>query len=134
MRSPFRVPHEALVLGLALALSTVAAGGCSSGGTATLPAPQQVTGTLKRADGSPVGNVTLMLQPTAAGHMTAFEVDASGAFSGEAIGGPYAWFVAKSAKADGADAALAKIPEDFQRGTLERKVTVGSAPLALTIP
>ncbi|MFM7076466.1 MAG: carboxypeptidase-like regulatory domain-containing protein [Planctomycetaceae bacterium] len=134
MRLPFRLPHGALILGLALAVSTVAAAGCSSGGTATLPTPQQVTGTLKRADGSPVGNVTVMLQPTSTGHMTALEVDASGAFSGEVIGGPYAWFVAKSAKAEGADAALAKVPEDFQRGSLERKVTVGSGALELTIP
>jgi hypothetical protein len=134
MRFPFLARRRAAFLGLVLVGGAILAGGCSSGGTATLPTPQQITGTLKRADGSPVGNVTLMLQPTSTGHMTAFEVDASGAFSGEAIGGPYAWFVAKSAKAEGADAALAKVPEDFQRGSLDRKVTIGSSPVALTIP
>lgn len=107
--------------------------GCSSSGTA-LPAPKPVTGTLARADGSPVAGVLLMLQPTSTGHMTAFEVDDAGRFSGEAIAGPYAWFVAKSAKAADADKALEKVPEAFRQGTLERKVTIGSAPLELTIP
>lgn len=128
MRSLLAARRGVLLLGL------VFAAGCSAGGTATLPTPRPVTGTLKRADGSPVGGVTVMLQPTSTGHMTALEVDATGAFSGEAIGGPYAWFVAKSAKAQNADAALAKVPEDFQRGTLDRKVTVGSGALELTIP
>ena len=121
---------------LCLALLSLAApiAGCSSGSTRTLPAATAVSGTLKRADGTAVGGVTLMLQPTAAGHMTALEVDGAGSFSGEVVAGPYAWFVAKSAKAKDADAALAKVPEDFTRGSLERKVTVGSSPLALTIP
>jgi hypothetical protein len=134
MRFPCSARRAALRLGLALGGAALAAGGCSSGTTATLPTPQQVTGTLKRADGSPLGNVTVMLQPTSTGHMTAFEVDASGSFSGEAVSGPYAWFVAKSSKAEGADAALAKVPEEFQRGSLDRKVKVGSSPLELTIP
>lgn len=118
---------------LFLILAAVAMAGCSSSGTA-LPAAKPVTGTLKRSDGSPAANVLLMLQPTTTGHMTSFEVDSSGAFSGEAIAGPYAWFVAKSAKSPDAEKALAKIPEEFQTGTLDRKVTVGASPLELTIP
>jgi hypothetical protein len=93
-----------------------------------------VSGTLARADGSPVGDVLLMLQPTSTGFMTSFEVDAEGKFSGEAIAGPYAWFVAKSAKAADSDKALAKVPEAFQQATLDRQVKVGSSPLAITLP
>jgi hypothetical protein len=81
--------------------------GCSAGAT-KLPEAGPVSGTLARADGSPVGDVLLMLQPTSTGFMTSFEVDAEGKFSGEAIAGPYAWFVAKSAKAADADKALAE--------------------------
>jgi hypothetical protein len=116
-----------------LALSALV--GCSAGSATKLPEAGPVSGTLARADGSPVGSVLLMLQPTTTGHMTSFEVDAEGKFSGEAVAGPYAWFVAKSAKADDADKALTKVPEAFQQGSLERKVTVGgSAPIAIVIP
>lgn len=108
--------------------------GCSAGGATKLPEAGPVSGTLARADGSPVGDVLLMLQPTTTGHMTSFEVDAEGKFSGEAVAGPYAWFVAKSAKAADAEKALAKVPEAFQQGSLERRVTVGSSPLAITLP
>ena len=107
--------------------------GCSAGAT-KLPQAGPVSGTLARADGSPVGDVLLMLQPTSTGFMTSFEVDAEGKFSGEAIAGNYAWFVAKSAKAADAEKALAKVPEAFQQGSLERRVTVGSSPLAITLP
>lgn len=122
------------LLPLLLLVALAVAGCSSSGGGKPLPAAKPVSGSLKRADGSPVGNVLLMLQPTTTGHMTSFEVDANGAFSGEAIAGPYAWFVAKSAKAGDADKALAKVPEEFQQGKIERKVTVGSAALDITIP
>lgn len=118
---------------IVLALAALPLAGCSSSST-TLPPAKPLTGTLKRADGSPVADVLLMLQPTSSGFMTSCEVDSSGNFTGEAIPGAYAWFVAKSAKAADADKALAKIPEEFQQGKIDRKVTVGSAPLALTIP
>lgn len=108
--------------------------GCSSAGSKTLPAATPVSGSLARGDGSAIGNVTLMLQPLSSGHMTSFEVGPDGAFSGEAIAGPYAWFVTKSSKAADADAAIAKVPEEFQQGKLERKVTVGSSPLKLSVP
>ena len=85
-------------------MSLVVVIGCSSGG-AKLPESKPVQGTVSRADGSPVGNVLLMLQPTSIGHMTSFEVAADGSFSGEAITGPYAWFIAKSARADNAEKA-----------------------------
>jgi hypothetical protein len=107
--------------------------GCSAS-SGKLPAAAPVQGTVKRADGSPVGDVLLMLQPTAVGHMTSFEVAADGTFSGEAIAGPYAWFIAKSARANQAEKALAGISEEYQRGTLDRRVTVGAAPLVITLP
>ena len=117
---------------LLLFLALVVTIGCSSP-SGTLPDAAPVQGTVKRADGSPIGDVLLMLQPTAVGHMTSFEVAADGTFSGEAIAGPYAWFIAKSARADDAEKALAKVSEAYQRGTLDRRVTVGGAPLVITI-
>lgn len=108
--------------------------GCSSAATKALPAATPVSGALTRADGSAVGNVTLMLQPLSVGHMTSFEVGADGTFSGEAVAGPYAWFVTKSSKAADADTAIAEVPEEFRQGKLERKVTVGSSALKLAIP
>lgn len=107
--------------------------GCSSGGT-KLPEAMPVQGKVARADGTPVGDVLLMLQPTASGHMTSFEVAADGTFSGEAIAGPYAWFFVKSAKADDADKALAKVAEEYRQGSLDRRVTVGSSPLSIMLP
>ena len=119
---------------VSMLMSLVVVIGCSSGGGTKLPESKPVSGTVTRADGSPVGNVLLMLQPTSVGHMTSFEVAADGSFSGEAITGPYAWFIAKSARAPDAEKALAKVAEDFQRGSLDRRVTVGSAPLAIKLP
>lgn len=108
--------------------------GCSSSGSKTLPTATPVSGTLTRADGTPLGNVTLLLQPLSTGHMTSFDVGADGRFSGEAVAGPYAWFVTKSPKSNDADAQLANVPEDFRQGKLERKVTVGASPLTLSVP
>ena len=115
-------------------MSLVVVIGCSSGGATKLPESKPVSGTVTRADGSPVGNVLLMLQPTSVGHMTSFEVAADGSFSGEAITGPYAWFIAKSARAADAEKALAKVSEEYQQAHLDRRVTVGSAPLAIKLP
>lgn len=108
--------------------------GCSSSSSKVLPAATPVSGTLTRADGKPLGNVTLMLQPLSTGHMTSFDVGADGTFRGEAVAGPYAWFVTKSSNAADADAALENVPEDFRQGKLERKVNVGASPLALSVP
>jgi len=115
-------------------MSLVVVIGCSSGGATKLPESKPVSGTVTRADGSPVGNVLLMLQPTSVGYMTSFEVGADGSFSGEAITGPYAWFIAKSARAADAEKALAKVSEEYQQAHLDRRVTVGSAPLAIKLP
>lgn len=123
-----------LLPALAVATLLAAPPGCSSTASKTLPAATPVSGSLTRADGRPLAGVTLMLQPLSVGHMTSFEVGPDGAFSGEAITGPYAWFVTKSSKAADADAAIAKVPEDFQQGKLERKVNVGSSPLTLSVP
>ena len=121
------------VLAVLLVLSVLIGIGCSSGGT-KLPDAMPVEGKVARADGTPVGDVLLMLQPTASGHMTSFEVAADGTFSGEAIAGPYAWFLVKSAKANDADKALAKVAVEYQQGSLDRRVTVGSSALSITLP
>lgn len=118
---------------VSITLLLVALIGCSSA-TTKLADPVPISGTLTAADGQPVGNVLLMLQPTSAGFMVGCEVDKEGKFTGEAVPGSYAWFINKSAKATDGDAALAKVAEDFQRGTLERRVTVGSGSLDIKLP
>ena len=118
---------------LSFALLLVALIGCSSA-TTKMADPVPITGTLTSADGQPVGNVLLMLQPTVTGFMVGCEVDKEGRFTGEAVPGSYAWFINRSAKATDADAALAKVKEDLQRGSLDRRVTIGSGPLDIKLP
>ncbi len=118
---------------LTVALLLVALVGCSSA-TTKMADPVPITGTLTSADGQPVGNVLLMLQPTVTGFMVGCEVDKDGKFTGEAVPGSYAWFINRSAKATDADAALAKVKEDLQRGSLDRQVKVGSGSVDIKLP
>ena len=118
---------------LSFALLLVALIGCSSA-TTKMAEPVPISGSLTGADGQPVGNVLLMLQPTVTGFMVGCEVDKEGRFTGEAVPGSYAWFINRSAKATDADAALAKVKEDLQRGSLDRQVKVGSGSVDIKLP
>lgn len=93
------------------------------------------TGKLTAADGAPVGNVLLSLQPLETGHPVLLEVDEQGSFKGEGVPGEYAYFVAKSAKKGAAaEAALKKVPAEFLEANMTRKVKLGeSSELAITL-
>jgi hypothetical protein len=120
-----------------LAISLVALAtciGCSD--NAELLAPSSVfDGKLTSADGAPVGNVILNLQPLEAGHPVLLEVDEQGKFKGEGVPGEYAYFIAKSAKKGAAaEAALKKVPAQFLEANMDRKVKLGeSSSLAITL-
>lgn len=120
-----------------LAISVVALATCigCSDSAELLAASSAFTGKLTAADGTPVGNVLLNLQPLEAGHPVLLEVDEQGNFKGEGVPGEYAYFVAKSAKKGGAaEAALKKVPAQFLEANLDRKVKLGeSSSLAITL-
>lgn len=120
-----------------LAISLVALATCvgCSDGVEMLAASAAFEGKLTTADGAPVGNVLLSLQPLEAGHPVLLEVDEQGNFKGEGVPGEYAYFVAKSAKKGAAaEAALKKVPAEFLEANMTRKVKLGeSGSLAITL-
>ncbi|RPH83838.1 MAG: hypothetical protein EHM77_01190 [Planctomycetaceae bacterium] len=126
--------HDALPW-LAISLVAIAACiGCSDS-PQPLGASSAFSGKLTTADGAPVGNVLLNLQPLESGHPVLLEVDEQGNFKGEGVPGEYAYFVAKSAsKGASAEAALKKVPAEFLEANMTRKVKLGeSSELAITL-
>jgi len=104
---------------LILALTTF---GCSTNpGLRT--ESEKVTGKLSQADGKPVGNVGLTLQPLDNGFVTTLQVAEDGSFQGEAIPGKYAYFIGKST-AKNADQALKKVDAQFLEASMNRTVVV----------
>lgn len=63
---------------------------------------EKIQGKVIGADGAPIGNVLVVLQPTENGYVTEMEADAKGAFSGELIPGKYVYYFAPSKKAKAA--------------------------------
>lgn len=126
--------HDAIPW-LAISLVAIATfAGCADSGK-PLGASSAFSGTLTAADGAPVGNVMLNLQPLETGHPVLLEVDEQGNFKGEAVPGEYAYFIAKSAKKGAAaEAALKKIPAAFLEASMTRKVKLGEpGTLAITL-
>lgn len=85
-------------------------------------APVSVSGKVIRADGKPVGNVTLNLQPLENGYMKEIAVDPDGSFSVETTPGKYAYFVTPKRGAKAAPSQLAA----YSAPSLERTVVVAS--------
>ena len=108
--------------------------GCS--GTPPMVADAQpVSGTLMFADGKPVPNVMVQLQPLGEGHLVMMEVDEAGNFTGQVIPGEYAYFITQSAKLKNPKSGgLSKVPPAYQEASMERKITVNpKGDLNLTI-
>ncbi len=102
--------------------------GCS-GDVELLDEPAAFSGKLTNADGSPVGNVLLTLQPLENGHPVLLEVDASGKFQGVGVPGEYVYFLGASAKpSSSGHAALKKISADFLQANMEHKLKIGESP------
>lgn len=82
--------------------------------------PVNVTGKLTKA-GKPIGNLTLMLQPTETGHMVPLAVGADGSFQGSVVPGKYAFYLV--ANEDGSS-SLAGIDSSLLQASMDRTLTV----------
>lgn len=97
-----------------------------------------VRGQVTFADGKPVRDVLLTLQPTDTGHMAGLKLGSDGNFRGELVPGTYAYFISAQEGKTAAErqrfkAALKAIPEAFRAAHLERTVEVGAGGGELNI-
>ncbi|AMV34070.1 hypothetical protein VN12_18210 [Pirellula sp. SH-Sr6A] len=83
---------------------------------------EKVQGRVIGADGAPIGNMLVILQPTENGYVTEMEVDAKGVFEGELIPGKYVYYFIPSKKSK---AAMPKtISAPFTEPKMEHLVEV----------
>jgi hypothetical protein len=102
--------------------------GCS-GQPGQIGPSSMFTGKLTAADGAPLGNVLLTLQPLEIGHPVLLEVDAGGGFQGEGIPGEYAYFVGKPSGAKAVrNVSLSRLPSDFLEPSMNRTIRIGDSP------
>jgi hypothetical protein len=110
-------------------LAAAAALGLTGCGKMT-PAPVAdrvpVKGKVTLADGRPVRDVMLTLQPLDSGQLAGLKVRADGSFHGEAVPGKYTYFLTPQEGAERRKslAALKAVPERFKSAHLERTVEV----------
>lgn len=87
------------------------------------------SGKLSGADGAPLGNVLLTLQPLETGHPILLKVDSEGAFQGEGVPGEYAYSVGKSPDAKAIrNVSLNRVPGGFLEPSMDRTVQIGDSP------
>ena len=115
-----------LLLVLALACVSI---GCQSK-VPLMNTPVDVVGKLTKA-GTPVGNVTLTLQPLETGHMVPMKVGADGSFKGNIVPGKYAYYL--SASEDGGESALQGIDASLKEANMQRTVTVQAGQSSLEV-
>ncbi len=84
-----------------LTLLVVLATGCGPS-IQSVGTVEKIQGKVIGADGAPIGNVLVVLQPTENGYVTEMEADAKGMFSGELIPGKYVYYFAPSKKSKAA--------------------------------
>lgn len=75
------------------------------------------------SDGKPVDKVTLTLQPISEGALQSQAPVVRGVCSAKVVPGTYTYYV----ESGESEAALKKIPLDFQRGALDRKLEITQA-------
>jgi hypothetical protein len=123
------MPRTTLLAALAVALA-----GCG-GDPPRMADRVKVHGTVTLADGKPIRDVMLTLQPTQTGHLAGFKVGADGRFSGEAIPGKYAFSLQPREGADRTKslAALKQVPEKYRAPQLDHQVTIPSGGGAVEI-
>jgi len=99
--------------------------------------PVKVTGQVIMANGQPVKDVVLTLQPVSKGQMAGFILDAEGKFTGEAVPGKYAYYISpmegKTEAVRKTEAALKGIPENYRAASMDRTVEVTSSGTDLQI-
>lgn len=111
-------------VGLCLVTAVLVAG--CSGRPPAAPASVTFSGTVRAADGKPLGNVLVHFHPLVPGFSCATEVAGDGRFTTAAPPGRYAWSLrrAEQLAAAEADAAIATVPEPFRETDLSRTVTI----------
>ncbi len=83
---------------------------------------EKIHGKVVTADGKPIPNVLLVLQPTESGYVTELEVDKEGEFTGEAISGKYVFYLNPSKVSK---KPLPKtIPASFSEPKMENRIDV----------
>lgn len=101
--------------------------------------PVPVKGRVTLANGQPVRDVVLTLQPMETGkQMAGLKIGADGSFSGEAIAGKYTYYLSAQ---DGKTAAerqkyamaLNVVPAPFREPHAERTIKVGSGDLEIKL-
>ncbi len=97
--------------------------GCSSAGQ-TLGKMERFEGQALQADGSPLENVLIVLQPLGPGYDVEMETNADGKFEGEAVPGRYVYYFADSKK--GNSKLPKSFPEEYRDPRMEHVVTVAA--------
>ena len=91
-----------------------------------------IKGVVQSADGQPIANVQLVLQPMGAGFTSGGLTGADGSFTAKGIPGDYLFFFQPSESAKSAadqsktKVALAAIPEKYKSANVENKITLSA--------
>jgi hypothetical protein len=125
---------RSICLSIAVAIGLAGCGG----GPGRVADPVPVKGQVTLANGRPLKDVMLTLQPLDAGHMAGFKVGSDGRFTGEAVPGKYAFFFAPQeskapAEQQKLEAALQAVPEKYKAANMDHTVTVSSSGSDLLI-
>lgn len=102
--------------------------GCGSPGQ--VPDAVAVQGQVTFADGKPVKDVMLTLQPMETGHPAGMKLGADGTFSGNAVPGKYAYFFTAQ---EGKAAALKTIPEKYRSAHMEHTVQISAGAVQIKL-
>lgn len=109
------------VLGLATCCGLlVMLAGCGNVSVTKTSDPVQVT-IKASSNGKPLNDVTLTLQPIEGGQQADIKI-VKGEGAGAVVPGTYSYYVEKGKS----EAEVEKIPENFRRGALDRKIEVNS--------
>lgn len=82
--------------------------------------PVSISGKLTKG-GAPLGSVVLHLQPLEQGHPVPLQVGVDGSFSGRAVPGKYAYYVAA---AEGNPEAMSSVDAKFKEADMGRTVII----------
>ena len=85
-------------------------------------APVSVAGKVSQG-GKPVSGMVMVFQPLGDGHVREFQLRIDGSFNGELVSGEYAYYIAKQAVANAAQAPR-KLPPKYFEADLSRTVTI----------
>ncbi len=118
---------------LAISLGVV---GC--GGPGQVAEPVHIEGQVTLADGRPVKDVMLTLQPTHAGRMAGLKLGPDGSFRGEVVPGRYAYCVSEQEGKTPAErqrygAAFKAIPEKYRSANMEHVVQISSGRVRIKL-